>query len=268
MNWIAIGLAAGAGALAALVAGAVIRTPKQRKTAYTLVFVVVFAVLNVLAKQYLLPVLGADYEAGRAEHALLEIPAFQAMKQYDPSTFQAVMNDLKEGLKRGTPESELTAKVKTHVENLVQKRLPLASDQAVVTYMGVMVRAIWEFTRQDPNLCYKFLFPQQYGAINPQKYLPKELLEADFAGLAQVIKTSAENPQPLPKEADVSSDMKVAFAELYEQHGEQALLLQNPHGPAANKGAVCGMMAELYEHVLALPPERGSRLLRFLLSQT
>jgi hypothetical protein len=267
MNGIAIGLAAAAGAVAALIATLVVRKPNDHRVAYTIVFVVSFTILQALNKEFVLPRLTISSEMEKVERTLLALPAFQAIKQYDRTTYDALMSDLRAGLMHQISEDELLAEVKTRVEQLVQKRLPSASDEAVVTYMNVMIREMRELNRQDPALCYKFLFPQQYGVINALKHLPKELTDADSIALAQVIKTSAENPQSMPTEIDVSADLDAVVTTLEKRHGNGIAALQDLHSPTVSKSVGCELTAELYDGVLSLPQDRSSRLLRYLLSQ-
>lgn len=267
MNWASVGLAAVAGGLAALVAHAVVRKPNEKRTAYTVVLVASFAILNALSKEFVAPAIVVPMEMEKAERTLSAIPAFQAMKQHDPATYQAIMRDIREGLADGNREDELVARLRPQIEQIVLKRVPVASDQAVVSYMGVMVRELRELNRQDAELCYKFLFPQQYGALISRRYLAKETQDADLAALAQVIKTSAESPQPVPAEADVSADLELVVAKLRERHGERIAVLQNLQDPSVNKSEGCGMTADLYENILTLPLDRSSRLLRYMLSQ-
>lgn len=267
MNWISIGIGAAAGLVAALLAHLVVRKPQERKIAYGVVFVVAFVFLNTLARENILPTLNNYYEAEKAEETLLKIPAYQELKQHDPNTYQVMLSGLREGLRKGSSEEELIAQVKTNLGPLIEKRVPYASDQAVVTYMGVVVKELRELNRQDPSLCYRFLFPQQYGAINPQKYLSKQLLSADLAALAEVIRTSATDPQPAPTEQDVAADLEIVVGQLQEQYGDSVSVLQNPQNPSVDKRVACGMIADLYTRVLELPSPRGGRLLRFMLSQ-
>ena len=133
--------------------------------------------------------------------------------------------------------------------------------------LGVMVDEMRELNGQDPNLCYRFLFSQQYGAINPQKYVSKQLMDADLAALAEVIRTSATDPQPAPTEPEVAADLEIVVSQLQEQYGDNISILQNPQDPSVDKRVACGMMADLYAHVLKLPSPRNGRLLRFMLAQ-
>lgn len=267
MNWISVGLAAASGALAAMIALLVVPRRGNWRGAYTFVFVVLFVGFSALSEQFLGPRLSLPWEMKRAEQALLQVPAYQAMKQYDPQTYTAIMDDLRRGLEGGKTQKDLIAQIKPRVEQLVQKRMPVASDQAVVDYMGVTVRELRELKRRDPALCFKFMFPQQYGVLNARDYMSKDIIDADFAGLAEVIRTSATAPQPVPAESEVSDDLKAVVTQLHQRHGDDATILQHLQDPHVDQAKGCEITAELYEGILALPQPRSGKLLRYMLSQ-
>ena len=268
MNWISIGLAAGAGAIAGVVAHFVARGMTSRRTGYLVAFVVTFGLLNAVAQTVVLPRLDTGRKLERAEAELQAIPAFQMIKKHDATTYNAIIADLKAGLEAGKSEEALGLELKPRVEKLVAQRLPLASDAAVNTYVGVMVQELRALTRKDPNLCYQFLFPQQFGPIGSvQKHLPQDIWEADLAALATVIQSSAEAPQPIPTQEDIATDMQVAVQRLHQKHGDRIAVLENPLEPSINRAEACVIFADLYESVLSLEPARSSKVLRFMFSQ-
>lgn len=268
MNWLSIGLAALAGGLAALVAQLLVGNPKQRRASYAVAFIVGFVVLNALSKQFILPELNTRHQSQEVEARLLVIPVYQAIKQYDPTTYAKVVNELKIGLKKGESESELIGRTRGYIASLVESRLPWASDDAVVSYVGVMIDEIAELNSKSPNLCYQFLFPQYFGHLNGRKYFSPETQQADLSAFADVIRTSAENAQPVPEESEVLPDLETVMVEFYNSYGEDALLLDNPLTPGIDRGKVCDAVAALYRHILELPESESARILRYMLSSS
>jgi hypothetical protein len=266
MNWISICLAALSGGLAAAIAALAIRNPKERRVAYAIVFFVSLAVLQVISRQYVFPDLNARYQIRKVEADLLEIPAFQTIKQYDPKTYEKLKSGLRESIKKGTDDQHVIGLVREQIIGLLQKRLPYASDEAVVTYMNVMLTEMNELNRQGPDLCYQFLFPQQ-SAFDGRKYFSKQTQEADLAALAQIFKTAAENPQTIPGEAEVMPALKPIYVELAKEHGNDIIMLQNPGAPNVDKVKICSMVGGLYTRVVQLPQNESGKVLRFMLSQ-
>lgn len=268
MNWISIGLAALSGVLAAIIANLIVRNPKERRSAYVVAFVIFFALLQGLSREYIFPDVNAWNQSRKAESELLEIPAFQAIKQYDPQTYENLLSDIKRAIKSGSSDgSQITGMVRDRISGLVQKRLPHASDEAVASYMNVMLTEIDELNAHGGDLCYRFLFPQQSEPFDGRKYFSKQTQEADLAALANIIKTSAENPQPIPPENDVIPKLQPIFADLATEHGDDIVMLQNPGAANVDKAKVCSMAAGLYARILKLPPSESGTILRFMLSQ-
>lgn len=267
MNWISIGLAALSGALAAMIAGIIVRKPKERLFPYAIAFVISFGVLQGLSREFVFPELNAWNVARKADSAFVDIPAFQAIKQHDPKTYEAILSDIRGSLRKGADEAQIIGLVRGHIVGVVQKRLPSASDEAVVSYMAVMVTEIHELHKYSSELCYRFLFPEKSGPIDGRKYFSKRTQEADLAALAQVIKTSAESPQSIPKEAEVMPKLEPVIFELEKKYGNDITMLQNPSAPTVDRGKVCSMTADLYKRIIEMPRNENGKILRFMLSQ-
>ncbi len=268
MNWISIGLAALSGALAAMIASLFVRNPKEKRATYAVVLVVSLVGLLGLSREFIFPDLNAWNQARKAESALLEIPAYQAIKQYYPKTYESLLSDFQGSLRKGVDESQIIGLVRGHMVGLVLKRLPHASDEAVASYMNVMLTEIQELSSQGGDLCYRFLFPQQSAPLDGRQYLSKQTREADLAALDQVIRTSAESPQTIPLEVEVMPKLEPIFVELANEYGNDIEMLQNPAAPNVDRAKVCSMSVGLYSRILKLPKNESGKILRFLLSQT
>ena len=264
MNWTSIVLAAISGGLAGLIAMLVAGSPKERGGAYAGVFVVAFLVLNFISRQYILP----RIEANSAESQLLEIPAFVAIKKYDSKTFYSLLGELKQGLKDGKSEIELIAIIRGQMTAIVASRLPTASDEAVVAYIKVMITELHELNQAGGDLCYRYLFPTAATPFDPRQNLSKETQQADLAALADVIRTSATDPQPKPPEDLVAPKLQPIVAELNGQYGSDLQMLQNPAAPGVDKTKICAISTSLYEKILRLPASDSGKVLRYMMSKT
>lgn len=204
----------------------------------------------------------------KIENELNSLPVFITLKQYDPAAYNAILADVKGSIKNGVNDKVVFAQVRGKILALAETRMPHASDSALVNFIGVTVREMREFAKHEPDLCYKFLFPQKYGAADPSKYLSQDLIAEDMAALDEVIKTSSEKPQSIPSLDEVSSDLQLVFGTLQEKYGNKIQMLQALHDPSVNKLEACNMLAEMHERVLQLPAKRNTNLLRYLLSQS
>jgi hypothetical protein len=267
MDWYAVGISGAAGALAAMIATLAFRGHRERKTAYVVTFVTLFAVLASVGKHVVLPAIKVPIEFQRAERQLLELPVYAALREHDPRAYAAIMAEIKAGIGKGAGTAEVVTAVRPLVEDVVKSRLPAASDEAAVVYMSVLVREMRELKAKDPGLCYKFLFPQQHGALNLADHVSADLVQEDLAALAEVIRTSAVSPQAKPEALEVESDLLAVFSAVSARHGDNARLLENLAAAGVDPAVGCELAADLYGEVIALPTARAGRLLRFMLAQ-
>jgi len=267
MNVINLAIGALAGLLAALIASVLVRDARENRGRYGATFAISFAVLFGLANVFVYPGLNGRYQAGHVESELLESPAFRALKQHDRATYDKLVAEMKQSLKDGKGEGQIIANVRGHITKVVQVRLPRASNEAVASYMKVMLVEMDELNQQGGDLCYRFLFPQPSGPIDPNKHFSKKTQEADLAALAQVIKSSAEDPQPVPQEAEVLPTLTPIYLELATEHGEDIAMLQNPTAPSVDRRKICAMSKSIYTKILRLPVDDSGRVLRYLLGQ-
>jgi hypothetical protein len=267
MNWVSVGLGAVSGVLAVGIATILVRNSKKNRFAYRIVLAIAFAVMYALSRHFVYPDLNAWYSSRQAESALLELPVYQAIKQYDPNTYQAVLAGLRRGLKNGADESQLIAQLRGHLAPVIEKRLPHSSDEAAAAFVAVIVTELSELKAHGGDMCFRFLFPKGAPSIDGRKYFTKKTQEADSAALVQVIKTSAERSTPIPPESEVMPTLQPAYDALTTRFGEDAQMLVEPYGAGVDKGKVCDMTIFLYSQLLQLPPDLQGKAFRFMLSQ-
>jgi len=264
MNWTSLVLATLAGAMAGVLARVFAGDPKENQGAFAGTFVVALLALMAVSRTYVQP----WFDLRTAEAALLEIPAYQAIKKYDPKAYAGLMDDVRQSLKSGSSRQEIFGIFRNRLTTIVQTRLPTASDEAVVTYMSATMAELDELYQRGGDLCHRFMFPQPGDAIDGSKYFSKQAQDADLAALARVIETSARDPQVVPRESDVMPRLQPIFTQLANEYGRDIALLQNPGAPSVDRRKICTMTASLYGKILGLPPDEGGKILRYLVSQT
>ena len=254
------------GAIAGVIALIVARLfadPRDNKSEFVKGFGVLFAVLLGVSQIYAKP----WYEMRKAEAQLQEISAFKALKRYDPSTYTQLIDSIKDAARSGSKQ-QVFATAQAEMMKLVQKRVPSASDEAVVGYMTATMNSLHEVYEQGGDACHHFLFPTSGEALDPQKYFSKQAQDAMLDSLAKVIETSARDPQPVPTEFEVKPRLEPILRQMASDYGNDLLMLQNPNGPLTNKRKVCTMAVNLYDMILALPEDESGKVLRYMVSKT
>jgi hypothetical protein len=267
VDWASVVLAGISGALGAAIAYLLVRNPRERRIAYVLALVISFATLNALARVFVLPHIRAWQYERKVEQELQEIPAYRVIQQSDPQTYEKIRVIVRDGIRDGQRPEVLASRIRAVISELVIRYIPYASDDAVIAFTGVMVREIEELTQVNPDHCYQFLFPEQYGPLDLMKHIDATTLQDDLAALAILIQSAVQNPQPKPDPSQSETLLKTVYVRVNEEYGDDIRLLDNPHGQSVDKEKVCTIIARLYRHVLNMPKTHSSLVLRYMFSR-
>jgi hypothetical protein len=202
----------------------------------------------------------------KVERSLSEITAFQHIAKYDPQIYQRIKTELVDSIRKGESQEQAIGRARQAVVGLVMRYVPHASDEAVIRYVKAMALEIEELAEKDPEACYRFLFPARYGSPDVTQYIKTETQRADLVALAEVIRTAAEQPQPLPDAETADVLLKKLMNNFHASRGDDALLLRDPFAPDVDKKKVSMLIASLYREALNLPQEESGQLLRYMLS--
>lgn len=267
MSWIDLGLGAAIGATAGILAALLARKLTSTRSVSLIVFVSSFILFSFLTNRFLTPVFHTWKSERELERSLSEIIAFQHIAKYDPQVYQRIRTELVDSIHKGESQEQAVGRARQTVVGLVMQYIPHASDEAVVRYVKAMTLEIEELADKDPEACYRFLFPARYGSADVTRYIKTETQRADLAALAEVIRTAAEQPQPLPNAETGDALLKNLMKEFYASQGDDALLLGDPFAPGVDKKKVSKLIASLYREALDLPQEESGLLLRHMLSE-
>ncbi len=266
MDFYSIGLAAASAVAAAIIASLIFGRKPEKKTAYTVVIVILFLGFNALSKEYILPKLNAKKVMADIQTAFNEVPAFVSIKKYEPEIYQTIIASVAVATRDGASQQQMIDMMRQQISTLVESRMPHASDSALLGYVDVMVAEMEVLNKQGAGLCYKFLFPAIAGGINPRTSFSAEMQKRDLAALDEIIKTS-NTKQAIPEQSTVLPFLQPVIASLNEKYGDDVSILDNPAAPNVDKDKVCQISIDLYRGVLALPPEQSAPVLRWMFGQ-
>lgn len=266
MNWINIAAAVTIGFTSGVVAYFIAKKYPTRRILILTVPAFVFIALSALTKFLVIPPLHLWTSQREIEKSLLEISAYEVIAKYDPKSHKEIGHEILNSLKSKESHDEAIGRARKRVAELVPGYIPRASDDAILRYVNAMVKEMEELASKNPELCYQFLFPQKYGAVDVTQHPSPETQRENLAALAEVIRTAVEEPQPLPDPAEAETLLKNTLNQFSQVHGEDTLLLKDPFAPGVDKGKACGLIAALYEKILQLPEKESSLVLRYMLS--
>jgi hypothetical protein len=266
MNWISLGVGVLIGTISGILAVLLARRLTANRRISTIVFLSSFILFGFVSKQFLGPLIYTWKVDRDVERSLFEVTAIQYIAKYDPQVYRGIKTELIDSIRNGENRDQAVGRARQAVGSLVMKYIPHASDEAVVRYVEAMALEIEELAEQNPEACYRFLFPARYGSADVTQYIRADTQRADLAALAEVIRTAAEQPQPLPDGETGDALLKKLMNNFHASQGADALLLRDPFAPGVDKKKVSKLIASLYREALDLPQEESGVLLRYMLS--
>jgi hypothetical protein len=266
VNWYSVGLAAASGGLAALVARLIFGRTSDKKRAYVMAVVILFVVFNTLAERFILPRFNAQNAKAEIEAVFNQTPAFATIKEYEPQVYQQLVDTLTNAVGKGYTQQQLIDLLRSQIAALVASRMSHASDDAIITYMQVMLVEMDELQQKGDGRCYKLLFPQVDGGINGQTDFSEETRNRDMLALVEIIKTS-NTQKAIPTQSDVMPFVEPILVELRSKFGDDVSVLADPTASNTDQDKVCTITMALYSEILELPPEQAVSTLRWMLGQ-
>jgi hypothetical protein len=266
MNWISLGAGVLIGTISGILAVLLARMLTSNRRISTIVFLSSFILFGFVSKQFLGPLI-YTWKVGRdVERSLFEVTAFQDIAKYDPQVYRKIKAELVDSIRDGESREQAVGRARQAVGSLVMKYIPHASDEAVMRYVGAMALEIEELAEKDPEVCYQFLFPARFGSADVTRYIKADTQRTDLAALAEVVRTAAEQPQPVPDGKAGEALLKKLMDNFHASQGADALLLGDPFAPGVDKKKVSKLVASLYREALNLPQEESGLLLRYMLA--
>jgi hypothetical protein len=266
LNWINIAAAVTIGFISGAVAYFIAKKYPTRRILILAIPVLVFIALSALTKFLVIPPLHLWTSQREIEKSLSQISAYEVIAKYDPKAYKEIGREILNSLKNGESHDEAIGRARKRVADLVAGYIPRASDDAILRYMKAMVKEMDELAAKNPDLCYQFLFPQKYGAVDVTEHLTPDTQREDLVALADVIRTAVEQPHPPSDSSLAETSLRTVLNQFSQVYGEDTLLLKDPFAPGIDKGKACGLIASLYKEVLRLPEKESSLVLRYMLS--
>jgi hypothetical protein len=248
-------------ALLALIIVVLIRTTRLRAWQGVLLFLLPLLLANLLWFSWLKPQQQRAAQQQAAIDYLAQTPGYRVLQTQEPALWQLLVQELQHRLRRGETPQQAAGELRGWLADVINQRLMRAPDSAVVNYIRVSVSAMQALGQRDPQLCFRFLYPQVSGGVNLVNTLSPSLNAQDAAAMEQLLLASrgAEVPVDQPQ---AQRDLQRIVATLYKKWGDKLQQLNMPADTAVDRSSMCAMSVDLYSAILALPDKQAANLLR------
>ena len=226
------------------------------------------------------------YEAVYVEKVVLKAPLLQAIKKYEPAAYREFARVAKAWVANGASYAEISEQGRPLIRAVVVKHAPSASDTSIRAATTATVDTMKQVYALGGDTCYALLVPQsapplstgdktngQIAEVDPVVLrnvirITEKTAEAGSTAQAEMIRTSVISPQRVPTEAEIESSRERLMAILSTKYDQTSLaMFDDPRAIGIDKRKFCAMTIDLYTEALRMPPEQGSKFLRFMISE-
>ncbi|WP_437609827.1 hypothetical protein [Erwinia sp. V71] len=197
-----------------------------------------------------------------------KIPLMVTLQQKDPVARDAMENTAREAIEQGLTTQQAIDQIQVAMAEVIGKRTRFAPDDDINQFMTVTLQQMQDLQAKGDSLCFKLLFPQAGGGIDPSRYNPPELIQTRMTTDNQLVLASYEHPQSNSAEEDLQASLQVQriLQQLGQKYGDDLKMLVPPQRNDVDHKRVCQIATDFYQQILALPPVQSAQILRVVLA--
>ncbi len=201
--------------------------------------------------------------------ALSSMPVWQVIKEQEPEFRKKVQDEMLALQKAGKNEQQIIDTVQPKILHLQMARLQNAPDANVVEYMKINMEQTAAMQKVSDDSCYRFLYPEVKGGVNPMRLLDKDLMQRRMQADVDMMRAAAgpDKHTVTPQEIQqAETDVVPIIQKLTGKYGHDIELLQMPQKGKGKEKQSCDLVQDLWNNVLALPEPNAAGLIRYAVS--
>ncbi len=196
-----------------------------------------------------------------AENTLLKLPAYAALKSYDPTTFNVILAKISDSIKNGKTAFQMQNEIHAIFETqILPKYLRTSPDGPLIDYWSSQIDDLRALARTRPQYCVQFLFPSERDPnFDLTRLMPQDVQKRDLDKLARLIEGASKGP--VAKVA-TQAELTPIVVSIAKAHPDVGPFLSEPERHYGEPDKLCGAFLAFYEEILALPPTQAGPILR------
>ena len=201
--------------------------------------------------------------------ALSSMPVWQVIKEQEPEFRKKVQDEMLALQKAGKNEQQIIDTLQPKILHLQMARLQNAPDANVVEYMKINMEQTAAMQKVSDDSCYRFLYPEVKGGVNPMRLLDKDLMQRRMQADVDMMRAAVgpEKHTVTPQEIQqAETDVVPIIQKLTGKYGDDIELLQMPQKGKGKEKQSCDLVQDLWNNVLALPEPNAAGLIRYAVS--
>lgn len=202
------------------------------------------------------------YDQYRAQSALLEQPVYRVLKKHERALYDELLDEYRLYQRDEERPERFINVANEKISLAATRRLAHASQDSVLALMRDMLATAKTLQGKPDDACFRYWFPQVAGPPDIARQIDPAAQAHTLALMAEVIRTAAEKPAPLPDPGAVKDNLASVINATYEEFGTDAQMLAHAEDERVDRGKVCTITISVYERILRFPPEQAAELLR------
>ncbi|MEA9390072.1 hypothetical protein SJI19_05820 [Acerihabitans sp. TG2] len=238
------------------------------KVTVSILTLVAIALWNTIAVDYLFSN-NNKKEMRNFEQAMADIPMYQTIKKYEPTLYSSMLESAVSLKKNGSSRQQIIDMLQLKHASILLARIRYATDDTLIEHVAVNLQQIQKLYVQKEQKCFKYLFPQLDGGIDPVQLLPLNIMQRRMAVDNALIIASYETPRTINTQQDdamAQHELSLIFQQMLLLYGQDITMLDAPADPNSDREKICEMTIDLYQRVLKLPAKQSSSVLRTMLT--
>jgi hypothetical protein len=197
---------------------------------------------------------------------LQKLRLYRALRSREPEIYEQVVHVATEAFREGKSLDELRAATTPLFEPALMKRLPSASDVAVLRFGRLLAAQLEALQAAPGSLCLDYAMGRDGESANQAlKYLPETLVAEERETLADVFESDATG-KPVG-DARVKQLIGRAVKKMGHRGPEHMEIIAALDEPGTDPIRACRALHALYSSILQLPEKDAAALLRSILAE-
>lgn len=189
-----------------------------------------------------------------------------ALKQYAPQDYAAVLKQMQDGYNRDQSIREMTVEMIPRMEAILLTYLPKADDEALFVFIEHISSLFKEFSSSTAR-CQAMLSGDNVAIAKIAKlaYGRDMTLLQEMQGIYVEALSTYDAQRPIPSEDEVMPSLLQTMMPVIADYGSD-VVLQWDNPTTVTNSQPCLAMRDFYEAIGELPDAEATQLLRYLLS--
>jgi hypothetical protein len=219
-------------------------------------------VITAVSNKYVITV--GSFRGSIGDQAYAVEVFLDAAKQRSPERYQTFHAKILQDLKSPSAADDLSSDA--YFLDFVLSFMTHAEDKPAIAYLQVFTRIVLRLATEDPELCYKILYPSRNSAgFDARSAIERdEMQQLTFATL-RAATSGAQHNLPTPSAEEAAGPIAKVWNGLRHQHPEDLVALSEAGSTSMSHNAICQAQAHMYTQLGRLPEDEQGLVARFIL---